>query len=227
MNLDRDYILAGLIVIAFIASRIPFIGKFFRVANTLIHESGHAFVALLTSADVLSIELFADTSGSATTQTSNKFSRFVTAIAGYIFSSGMAFFLFYLIKYEWYLWVLFIFGVLALLNLILFIRNIYGIIWLISFVAVLSALYYFRTPAILFYSTTLISGIVLTDSLYSALLLVKIAFKNSNASGDAKNLEKLTLIPAFFWTLLFALQALFFTYLTICLFVPKLNFLTN
>jgi len=55
----------------------------------LIHESGHALFALLSSGEVYEVELFSDRSGTATTKTNGKFSRFLVALMGYPFGQHL------------------------------------------------------------------------------------------------------------------------------------------
>jgi hypothetical protein len=106
--LNKDYILYALPVVVFIINRIPYVGKYLRVVNTLIHESGHAIAALVSSGEVYKVELFSDTSGTAVTKTKGKLSQFLVAIAGYPFGSAVAFLLFYIISRGEYRIVLYI-----------------------------------------------------------------------------------------------------------------------
>ena len=65
---DHQFLLYAFFAAGILITRLPFVGKFFRITNTLIHESGHAIMALLTSGNVVSIDLMSDTSGTATTK---------------------------------------------------------------------------------------------------------------------------------------------------------------
>src|SRR6056297_3111471 len=56
------------LVAAAVLPKIPFIGRYFQVFNTLIHEDGHAIMALLSRGQIKRIELFADTSGTTITK---------------------------------------------------------------------------------------------------------------------------------------------------------------
>ena len=51
---EHQLLLFGFAAAALLVSRIPVLGKFFRSTNTLIHESGHALLTLLTSGNVVS-----------------------------------------------------------------------------------------------------------------------------------------------------------------------------
>ncbi len=204
---------------ALLLSRIPKIGKFFRSTNTLIHESGHAIVTLLTSGNVVSIDLNSDTSGAATTQSNYWLFKIAIALAGYFFSSATAFLLFYLISKAKYTWVFYTFCVFALVNLLFWVRNAYGIFWLLLFSAILGWVFYYRLPNYMFATAVFFSAIVLFESVFSAATICWISMNEPSNSGDASNLRDFTYIPAPLWGMLFLAQAIYFAYLTVNLFL--------
>jgi len=214
-----DFVVYLILINAFVVTKIPVIGKYFRVIDTLIHESGHALVALLTSGKVLKIELFQNTSGTTLTQSKSKVSQFFTALAGYPFASAVSYILFYLIKSENYSWVFITFSAFTLLSLILWVRNWYGIFWLITFGGLIVLFYYLKQDLYIFCFTLFVSAILLFDSAIKCFQLVYLSFTKPKDAGDAANLKKLTHIPAFLWTLLFLSISIFFVYRTILLFV--------
>ncbi len=216
--MNKIYILYALPIVVFIINRIPYVGKYFRVINTLIHESGHAIAALITSGEVYTVELFSDTSGTAVTKTKGKFSQFLVSIAGYPFGSAVAFLLFYIISKEEYRIVLYILACFALLNLMFYVRNTYGIFWLVSFTALVFVVNFYGGEFLQYAFTAWLSGIMLFEALYSSIELVIIANKKSKSAGDAYNLKQLTGIPAMIWALLFVAQSGYFIYLSIGLF---------
>ena len=97
---------------------MPIIGKVFRVFYTMIHELGHALMAMITSGEIISISLFADTSGNTITKSKGKFEQFLIAIAGYPIAAVLVFVFFYLIHIEKTNMVLFIFAGIALVELV-------------------------------------------------------------------------------------------------------------
>ena len=202
----------------FIINRIPYIGKYMRVVNTLIHESGHAIAALITSGEVYTVELFSDTSGTAVTKTKGKFSQFLVSIAGYPFGSAVAFVLFYIINNGEYRIVLYILACFALLNLMFYVRNTFGIFWLVTFTALIFVINFYEGEFLQYAFTAWLSGIMLFEALYSSIELVIIAKKNPKSAGDAYNLKQITGIPAMIWALLFVAQSGYFIYLSIGLF---------
>ena len=58
------------IILALLLPRVPVVGKWFNVINTIVHETGHALMALLMEGKVHKIEIFQDSSGATTTQCS-------------------------------------------------------------------------------------------------------------------------------------------------------------
>lgn len=195
--------------------RIPFIGGYFRVFNTMIHEDGHAIMALLTRGKAQKIELFADTSGSTVTYSKYKLSHFLTSLAGYPASAGAAWLLFYLLNKQDELTLLIAIGILLALNLILFIRNTYGIIWILTLGGLLYLLFYFDSLIAMRIAVTFFAGVLFWGSLVAPFSLIKITWKNPRQAGDATNLNKLTGIPSFLWSILFLAFSLWIAYFTV------------
>lgn len=224
-NIDKDIIIYIFIFASFLPGRIPYAGKYFRLINTLIHESGHAVFSLLTNGSVEHIELFSDTSGLTVTKNKSKLSAFVVSLSGYFFASGCALLFFYLIKFDHYPVILYILLSLITINLILFVRNTYGIIWLLSLAAVIIGLMYIKAELPVLIFIFLVSSLSLSESVVSAFVLVKISLRSPKKAGDAANLAKTTHIPALIWSLIFLAFALFCFYLVIFRLFPVEAFL--
>ncbi|MGZ4161312.1 MAG: M50 family metallopeptidase, partial [Neobacillus sp.] len=84
------------LILAFILIQVPIVGNYVEIINTLIHESGHALVALF-GGNVETISLFMNSEGVTLSSQSTWIGSFFTSLAGYIFSSFMAFLSFWLI----------------------------------------------------------------------------------------------------------------------------------
>ncbi len=207
------------VVFALVFSRIPYVGKVVRVINTMIHETGHALMTLMLSGEVVKIDLFSDTSGRATTKSSSKLTAFFISIAGYPFASITAFGTFYLFTKENFLIPVIVFLSIALINLIFWVRNLYGIIWLLVFLSSCFGLIYLGEKNWIYVFSVFISSILLVDSIVSASVVCYLSITNPKASGDASNLKDQSYVPAFIWGILFFAQALFFGYLTVCLYI--------
>jgi len=214
----KDYILYALPLVVLISNRIPFAGKYLRIINTLIHESGHAFMALITRGEVYEVELFGDRSGAATVKTKGKFNLFLVAIAGYIIGSAFAYLMFYFISVQKYDVVLYVVATFAVLNLTFLVRNTYGLFWIISFIAILLVARFYMNDFFQFVFTAWISAVMLFEAFYSSIELVIIASKKPKSAGDAAALSKITGIPALIWAAFFVVLSGLFIYLTVKLF---------
>jgi len=130
--------------VVFILNRIPYVGKYFRVVNTLIHESGHAVAALIFSGEVYNVELFSDRSGTTLTKRAkSRGGRFLISFSGYPFGSAVAYGLYYLLSIDKSNMVLYALACIAILNLMFYVRNSCGIFWLVTFTALIFIINYF------------------------------------------------------------------------------------
>jgi hypothetical protein len=188
---------------ALLVSRIPYVGKYLRVVHTLVHEAGHGIAAMLTSGELQSIELFANTEGKATTSSSSKTGRFLQAIAGYPVASITAYLFFYYIHIDRPVLPLIIILAIGLICLVLFIRNLYGVFWLVTFCALLLYIIYRDVAMEAYIASVLISSLILIDSVIYPVYLLVIAAREPGKAGDAKNLKDITHIPAIIWALFF------------------------
>lgn len=198
-------------------SLIPIIGKFINVLNTMVHESGHAIVALLTGGGVMNIKLSADTSGAAQTKSKYWIGKVLTSIAGYPVSALTAWLLFWLIHENKTNYVFYILISLILINLILWVRNTFGIIWLIVMGSLSALVYLYCNETVQYYFASFCAAVILFQSLYSTFTLVFIAVKTPAKAGDAKNLKEFTYLPTLIWALLLLALVMFLNYKTVLL----------
>jgi hypothetical protein len=198
---------------AFMLVQLPIVGDYFRIINTLIHESGHAFVALL-GGNVETISLFMNSDGVTYGTESIWILNLLTSAAGYILSSFIAFLSFWLIKRKKYTLFIDILLGFIMINLILWVRNPYGLFWLLSFGLVFLSFLIKGSNTLIKNLCHLIASVLLIESLSTAYDILVISFLQPNAAGDAANLAKLTIfIPAQVWGIFFLIQALFFCFL--------------
>ncbi len=215
---NKTHLLYLLFSLALLLVRIPIIGKVVKVFYTMIHELGHAIMTVITSGEIISISLFADTSGNTITKSKSKFGQFLIAIAGYPVAAIMAFVFFYLIHKGKTNVVLFIFASIALVELVFWIRNIYGILWLIAFVILLLLVYRMEVELYSYAITVFFSSVLLIESIISTVQLLFISIKKPLNAGDAANLKIITYIPAFFWAFFFFSISVISIYLWIKLY---------
>ena len=215
----KEVLFYVLVAFSLIISRVPVVGKFIKCVNTLIHESGHAFAALLTSGSVLKVELFSDTSGSATTTSSSWLAKVVVSLAGYPFSSAVSFGLFYLVKHNQFSLILYFLIALALINLLFWVRNLYGIIWILVFGSLCGGVIYLNNQNLTLAWIVMVCTIVFSDAFISSLELLYLSVSQPKKSSDAVNLAKISWFPAFVWALVFVAQAGLFGYYSVMLFL--------
>ncbi|MEI8202886.1 MAG: M50 family metallopeptidase [Bacteroidota bacterium] len=220
---DKDVLFYMMLISAIIIIRVPVIGKYFRVFNTLIHENAHAVMALLLNGSIKRMELFSDLSGSATTTTKSKFATIIVSFVGYPAASFSSLLMLFLIQKHFYTELLIGILFLSVISLIFFVRNKYGIIWLMIFIVLNSLMYYSDSDILIFLFLLFLSFIVLAESTVSSVELFFIALKNSSKAGDATNLKKSTHIPAIIWCFLFVVISAYVLYLAVSIYFPYLN----
>ncbi|MBQ9435047.1 MAG: M50 family metallopeptidase [Bacteroidales bacterium] len=201
-----------LLVAAFVLPKIPYVGKFFNVINTGVHELGHALMALVLQGQVLKIELFGDTSGAAVTKSANRFTAMLVSLSGYLFASAVAYLAFYLIHVGYVQHFIIGLSLVFLLMLILWVRNWFGVIWVVLFVALNGFLIYYGNTLYINIAALFYGVMILIESVWSTLVVLFLSIVNPDAAGDAANLKKQTHVPAFIWALLFVAFAGFVAY---------------
>lgn len=184
----------------------------------MLHESGHALMALVTNGTVDRIDLFADTSGQALTKSKNFFLSFLVVFAGYPLASLATWGLFILLSRQQYYFIIYLSIGLMLLNLIFWVRNWYGILWLLVSIAGLGALIYFENALITEYVILIICAAAISEAVYSAWVVFYLSVKMPKSSGDAYLLSQIALLPPFIWGGLFFVQAIYFGWLCILKF---------
>lgn len=191
------------IAIAYIILHIPFIGRFLRATNTMIHESGHAIVALLMKGHVENIYLFSNTEGVTRATSTSFFGGLLTGIAGYTFSALMIVLLAHLWRRCSYRFIYTILLGFALADLIFWVRNIYGIFWLIIFGLLLIVLFKIKSPKTTSMLSLMLLIILLAGSIRSGIDIFMLGLFHPSYAGDASYLAQLTHIPAFIWGTIF------------------------
>lgn len=199
-------------------SLIPVAGKFLNVLNTMIHESGHAVMALISGGGVMNIKLSADASGAAQTKSKYWLGKVLTSLAGYPVSSITAWFFFWLIQQQKTNYIFYVIESLVLINLILWVRNTFGMIWLLVMGILNIAVFLYGNNKVQYYFATFCAATILFQSIYTTFTLLLISFKQPSKAGDASNLRDFTYIPAFIWALAMLAMVLFVTSKIIALF---------
>ncbi|REE83950.1 peptidase M50B-like protein [Paenibacillus taihuensis] len=204
----------GYFALAFIVIHIPIIGPFFRIANTLIHESSHAIVSLILQGKVLQIRLFANTEGVTYTMSSSYLASMVTSAAGYVGSSLAAYGLSLLCARGKHTVTLWFFAILAAVNVLLWVRNLFGVVWLLIFIALLVFALWRKGNWVSALSIGLFA-FVLAESVSSSYTILWLSLHTPAGAGDAAGLANKTGLPAGFWGIFFMLQASLLGYLSV------------
>jgi hypothetical protein len=199
----HSYYVYGYIALVFVVMRIPYFGIIIRVFNTLIHESAHAFMAMLTSGKILRIELQKDTSGSTLSVAKNKRSQFLVAIVGYPVAAAVGYLLFWGNAHAYNIYMLY--GLLLLTSavLVFYIRNTFGILWGVIFISVIAFVLWLNQSKVIDFTVVTLAIVLSVEALYSSFALFVIAIENPSEAGDAKLLSSISKLPALFWTLFF------------------------
>lgn len=211
--------------IAFVLSNIPLLHSYIKgnaklskvihgmgmgvaVANTMIHESCHALMAIFTGGRIRGVSLSADTSGLAETTSDSRIARILVSYAGYTGSSLVAIGLFYLLYLGRYEWIIYFFVILSAINWLFWVRNLFGFLWLTAFIGMMVFFLYKHFEVVLVHISILLTCMVLVQSIISAFVIFKLSFKDRRNAGDATNLAKFTFIPTLVWGTLFFVQSI-------------------
>jgi hypothetical protein len=197
------------IVVALILTKVPVVGKHFRLFNTLIHEIGHVLMSLLTSGKVYKVQIFSDTSGLAITGTSSWFSRVLTSLAGYPFSSFVAFGFLYLIHIEKSSWVLNIILAVLIASMVFWVRNWFGFGWTGLFFGITFGVHMLGTSNMVYMYLLLIIAVLLVESVWTSFVVLRLSILDRLNSGDAYNLSQSTKLPAIVWGIFFSIQSVY------------------
>lgn len=204
--MENIYGLIIIFILVAVLSYIPVIGPYFKLFNTLIHEAGHALVAILTGGKVQSISLFKNTGGLAVTSHRGLIGRVITLFAGYPTASLFSVLYIYALTEGWYRYIAMTLAVILVYNLIFWVRNIIGWIWILSVLGGLYFLYsnhYWNGFEI---SLTIIGLTLLIQAFLSSWVIFSMSLKDKYQAGDASLLANTTKIPAVLWGSIFILQ---------------------
>jgi len=199
---------------------IPYIGKYIRVLETMIHEGGHVLMAAILGAKIAKINLFSDTSGETHIAGAGKLKTVLIALVGYPFSSAFVYGSFWAIEQHYHYFFIGALCAVTLLFLLFYIRNHYGIFWAITFIAANAYLLFLRKMEIITILAGIYADILFLSSLFSCVILVYLSFKSSNKAGDAALIKKSVHIPAQITALLVLAVCAWIAFLTVKHFFP-------
>lgn len=193
---------------------IPKLKKLTQYVGTIFHEVGHVLSSLVTGGGASSIRIRFDTSGDAGTMhkrgLGGRFSRIVTLLSGYAAPANLGFILILLSFTKWEaagFWIIAAFSVIALV----LIRNAFGFLVTISFVGVLTALYFIPYLLTTQQTDLMFGGAMFLIGLKDIYKIIPHAWRKSvteEQKSDFHILAGETGISSRFWLVVFLLMEL-------------------
>lgn len=176
-----------------------------RHVVTLVHEAGHALVAVLTGRRLSGIRLHRDTSGLTTSVGRPHGPGMVaTAAAGYLAPTVLGLLVLWLAssgRTAWALWLAL--GVLGAMTL--FIRNAFGL-GVVALAGAAVALLVWRTDAeVQTFAAVAVATFLLVGGPRTTIELWGTRRRSRTRTSDADVLARLTRVPAGVWNVLFVL----------------------
>lgn len=176
-----------------------------RNVITIVHEAGHALVAVLVGRRLAGIRLHSDTSGVTVSRGRPHGPGMVcTALAGYVAPSLLGLGFAALLGADRVSALLVTCAVLLFAVLVM-IRNVYGVLSVVTTGAILFAVSWFATEEIQAAFAYLITWFLLLGGVRPIMELQRKRRRGQARDSDADQLARLTGAPGFFWVGSFAL----------------------
>lgn len=197
--------IAAAIALAAVLLRGPW--RLTRTVITIVHEAGHAVVAVLSGRRLQGIMLHSDTSGVTVSRGKRTGPGMVlTALAGYPAPAVLGLLFSVLIVLDRSAMVLVIAAVL-LLGVLVMVRNAFGVVAVVATAGILGVLAYFGTTDIKAALVSVIAWFLLFGSLRAVFELQSKRRRGTARDSDADQLGRLTGVPAMLWVLVMGVIA--------------------
>jgi Peptidase M50B-like len=200
----------GTLGLAFLAVVVTPVWAWTKHLYTVVHEGGHAVVALATLHWVESVKIESRGTGETVRASGSAVSGVPFLAAGYTAPSAVGLILARVVERGWSPLNTLLAGVVIMIALLLFIRNLFGVIAVATIGGLLAIFVYLAGPQSQTGAVVAFAWFLLFAGLQEALRLF--AVRRSNKENDADNLRKLTGIPADLWVLAFVAFAVFALY---------------
>ncbi len=191
------FILIGALAAVFIPSA-------WRITShlvTLVHEAGHAFVAVLTGRRLRAIKLHSDTSGLTVTKGRTRgITMIASAAAGYLAPSAFGLIIVALIAYDRTLWSLYI-ALAGLGFLLLWIRNWFGLLLIVLAGSMTWLIANRTTEDFVDYTAWFLGAFFLIAS--PRAVWGHVRSRGVRRSSDSDVLAQISPIPAWLWAWIF------------------------
>lgn len=220
INSHQVHVFYMILVTSLIINRLPIVGVFFRTVNTLLHESGHALGAILTSGEVLKIDILKNTSGVTETKSNGKLSAFIVSFTGYPFAALASSLMLVMSMNGNHRLVLYILFSIVTINLIFFVRNAFGILWLVIFSSLLTVSVWIDNEVLSKLFLLFISMVAFTETFTSTIVVGVLGLTTPRKAGDLFNMQRMSGIPAGFWALIIGTIVMWILYYTMIHYFP-------
>jgi hypothetical protein len=175
-------------------SRLPMFRVYFSLCNTLIEKIIHVLVVVVTREGKSNkIKLYKNGSGETTSMVDSKIKKVMIVYIGYTGTLILALGLFYLLSFNKFDWVIYFFIGLMVISILLWIGNFFGVLWALSFVALLALPLYFRNDLVIMHISIFLSSLILIQAIINAFQVIRQSFKIEGKPGA---LAKIARIPA-------------------------------
>lgn len=182
---------------------VPPAWSYTRHIVTLVHEAGHAVVALATGRRLNAITLHTDTSGlTVSSGRPTGLGMIATALAGYLAPSALGLGVLALVETDhttWALWA----ATAVLGGMLLFIRNWWGLLVVGLSGAAVIALTYRADDQVQVFAATVVAWLLLVAGPRTAVDLWAHRRRVRSRTSDADVLARLTHVPAAVWNTFF------------------------
>lgn len=191
-------------ILVVICIRLPYVQTILRPLYTLVHEFSHALTALVLGNKIKEIEIKPDCSDSCSSLSKNKLRSFIVSLVGYTVPPILSCLILAHLTSSFLKPIFIVFTVFALIALVLYIRKTFATVWTIGLcmfqIAVLCVPWLESRMVYILY---LYASVLLVESLFASVTLLYINLINARKAGDAYNLQKISHLPAIFYSVLF------------------------
>lgn len=192
---------------------------YFSLCNTLIEKIIHVLAVVATREGKSNkIKLYKNGSGETTSIFNSKIQKVMIVYIGYTGTLLLAMGLFYLLSLNKFHFVIYFFIALMVISILLWIRNFFGILWALSFVALLAVPLYFRNELAIMHISIFLSSLILIQAIINAFQVIRQSFRTEGKQGA---LAKIARIPAIICGIALLGQSLYAAYF---IFNEVLNF---
>lgn len=196
------------VVVAAALAFVPPVWEVTRHVATLVHEAGHAVVAVLTGRRLNGIRLHADTSGlTVSTGRARGPGMIATAAAGYPAPSAVGLGVLALVVHDHATWALTV-ALAVLVAMVVFIRNWFGLLVVVVAGAAVALVTYRADGPVQDLALMTFAWFLLLAGPRTSLDLWGHRRRVTSRTTDADILARLTHVPALIWNALFVVVSI-------------------